>query len=191
MKKGMRLLAVSLALAMVITCVPVNAASSSVSYARSSWWTDFWGKLTGQSTASGSEEETSVESPELTLVEDDTTVENGDMLRASTYSLGDSNSTQTASTSDDGVSVYADSTTTLKYFPVTMYNYDKTIINNATHQVEVDGSLGNTWNGIYFNDGNPSAESYTYSTGGEVSYTSTTVDYSNNNDYNTYINIFY
>ena len=155
----MRLLAVSLALAMVITCVPVNAASSSVSYARSSWWTDFWGKLTGQSTTSGSEEETSVESPELTLVEDDTTVENGDMLRASTYSLRDSNSTQTASTSDDGVSAQADSTTTLKYFPVTLYNYDADTINGSTHQMEIDADANLTkWSGIYFNDGEPNTD---------------------------------
>lgn len=81
---------------------------------------------------------------------------------------------------NSGASTYAGGTdsATLKYFPVTLYNYDKTTINNATHQVEVDGELGNTWNGIYFNDGNPSAERYTYSTGGEVSYTSTTVSYS-------------
>lgn len=92
---------------------------------------------------------------------------------------------------NSGASTYAgepDSTTTLKYFPVTLYNYDKTTINNATHQVEVDGELGNTWNGIYFNDGNPSAESYTYSTGGEVSYTSTTVSYKSNGKYSDYIN---
>ena len=92
---------------------------------------------------------------------------------------------------NSGASTYAgepDSTTTLKYFPVTLYNYDKTTINNATHQVEVDGELGNTWNGIYFNDGNPSAEVYTYSTGGEVSYTRTTVRYSKKNNYNEYIN---
>ena len=53
--------------------------------------------------------------------------------------------------------------------------------------MEVDNGLGNTWNGIYFNDGNPTAKSYTYSTGGEVSYTSTPVDYSKKG-YNTYIN---
>lgn len=88
---------------------------------------------------------------------------------------------------DKGVNAAADGTT-LKYFPVTLYNYDKTTINNATHQVEVNNGLGNTWNGIYFNDGNPTAESYTYSTGGEVSYTSTTVNYSRNNNYNKYIN---
>ena len=88
-----------------------------------------------------------------------------------------------------GATPYAgDSDTTLKYFPVTMYNYDKTTINNATHQMEVDNGLGNTWNGIYFNDGNPSAESYTYSTDGEVSYTETIVYYSYNSDYGDYIN---
>ena len=88
----------------------------------------------------------------------------------------------------EDVNATDEDTTTLKYFPVTLYNYDKTTINNATHQVEVDNGLGNTWNGIYFSDGNPGAESYTYSTGGEVSYTSTTVEYSRNNDYNEYIN---
>ncbi|MGN1345564.1 MAG: hypothetical protein ACI4V1_02160, partial [Eubacteriales bacterium] len=115
----------------------------------------------------------------MLLVEDDTTVEEGTELRATTYALSRGNT---------GTTTYADDNTTLKYFPVTMYNYDATTINNATHQVEVEGDLGNTWNGIYFNDGNPGAESYTYSTGGEVSYTSTTVIYSNNNNYNTYIN---
>lgn len=67
---------------------------------------------------------------------------------------------------NSGASTYAGGTdsATLKYFPVTLYNYDKTTINNATHQVELDNGLGNTWNGIYFNDGNPSAESYDYTT---------------------------
>lgn len=77
---------------------------------------------------------------------------------------------------DSGASTYAASPI-LKYFPVTLYNYDKTTINDATHQVEVNNGLGNIWNGIYFSDGNPSAESYTYSTGGEVSYNSKNVDY--------------
>lgn len=84
----------------------------------------------------------------MTLVEDDSTVEEGTELRASTYELNNSVSTQ------------ADSTTTLKYFPVTMYDYDATTINNATHQVEVGTGLGDTWNGIYFNDGSPKAEPY-------------------------------
>lgn len=87
---------------------------------------------------------------ELTLVEDETTVENGELLRASTYALGNDAAT------------LADNSTTLKYFPVTMYNYDKTTINNATHQKEVDNGLGSTWDGIYFSDGSPAAESYSY-----------------------------
>ncbi|MGN0299443.1 MAG: hypothetical protein ACI4C1_09730, partial [Lachnospiraceae bacterium] len=89
----------------------------------------------------------------MTLVEDDTTVEEGTELRASTYAL-------TTTSSSDEVSAQADTTTTLKYFPVTMYNYDKATINNATHQVEVDGNLGDTWNGIYFSAGSPAAEAY-------------------------------
>ena len=130
-----------------------------------------------QSTETQPSEDTgSTSSGTMTLLEDESTVTEGTELRASTYNL-----------TNDNVSLLAD-TTTLKYFPVTLYNYDKTTINNATHQVEVDNGLGNTWNGIYFNDGNPSAESYTYSTGGKVSYTSTTVEYSKNNNYNTYIN---
>lgn len=132
-----------------------------------------------EETVSTAPEETEESSGQLTLVEDDSTVEEGTALRASTYAL-------TYSAEDD-ISAQADGTT-LKYFPVTMYNYETDTINNATHQVEVDNGLGDTWNGIYFNNGNPSDESYTYSTGGEVSYTSTTVNYRNNNNYNTYIN---
>lgn len=95
--------------------------------------------------------------PDLTLVEDETTVENGSMLRASTYAL-------------DVPSAQAD-TTTLKYFPVTMYDYDTTTINNATHQKEVDAALAGSgissltqWNGMYFSSGSPSRTSYEYST---------------------------
>ena len=114
----------------------------------------------GQS-SSGSQDTT------MTLVEDESTVSEGTELRASTYSL---------------TSNYA-TTTTLKYFPVTLYNYTANTINNATHQVEVDNSLSSgtdltCWNGIYFNDGAPAEASYSYSTDGEVSYTETLVNYS-------------
>lgn len=182
MKKGMKILAASMAAAMVISSVPVSAASRtslySSSYSFKSWWENIWNNVSNIGTKETEKEtEESEGSLELTLVEDESTVENGEMLRASTY----------AAVEDSGVSAQANSTTTLKYFPVTMYNYDKTTINNATHQVEVDEGLGNTWNGIYFNDGNPSAESYNY-TIGEVSYDSTKVNYSSNNNYNDYIN---
>ena len=182
MKKGMKILAASMAAAMVISSVPVSAASRtslySSSYSFKSWWENIWNNVSNIGTKETEKETEETEgSLELTLVEDESTVENGDMLRASTY----------AAVEDSGVSAQADSTTTLKYFPVTMYNYDATTINNATHQVEVDGGLGDTWNGIYFNDGNPSSESYSYTTG-EGSYTSETVKYKYNNNYKTYIN---
>lgn len=152
MKKGMKILAASMAAAMVVSSVPVNAASRTGLYTSNSfrsWWESLWNKGSGNETAE-SETEAADESIALTLVEDESTVENGEMLRASTY----------AEVADSSVSAQAESTT-LKYFPVTMYDYDTTTINNATHQAEVDNELGSTWNGIYFSDGSPAAESYT------------------------------
>ena len=207
MKRKMKLLAVLLAAAMLFSTIPVNAATldssaySSIgvsAYSFADWWNNLWGKDKGKSkntdknnSSDATTEETketvteetiTVETGEtgsetgssVTLLEDDTTVTEGTVLRASTYAV------------DSGVNALADPTT-LKYFPVTLYNYDTTTINNATHQVEVDNGLGNTWNGIYFNGGDPIAESYRYNSE-EVSYTSKTVDYNSNNDYNNYIN---
>lgn len=88
-------------------------------------------------------EEPGSEDSDLTLIEDDTTVTNGDMLRASTYALS------------DGTSVQADSGTTLKYFPVTLYDYDTDTINNATHRADLEANASLTeWKGIYFSGGN-------------------------------------
>lgn len=170
MKKAMRILALFLALALTVTCVPVNAASeSSVFYSGGfslrSWWGSIWDKIAGNEDSEA----------DLTLVEDESTVEEGTILRASTYTL------------DGSPSAQADSTT-LKYFPVTLYDYDTATINNATHQVEVDNGLGSTWNGIYFSNGSPAAESYTYSTTGGYTYFSTTVNYSYSGNYSTYTN---
>lgn len=181
-----KVLALVLALCLSMTTVtPASAAgfSSGRSSGFSFSWSSIWDRLFGGLTQTPSEPETGTETSTgsggtMTLVEDETTVSEGTALRASTYAL----------TAADTPSTYANSTTNLKYFPVTLYNYDKTTINNATHQVEVERGLGNTWNGIYFNDGNPSAESYTYSTGGEVSYTEVTVNYKSNGRYNDYIN---
>lgn len=154
--------------------ITLPGSSSSSSYS----WSDLWNKLFGTGNDNTTDTDTSDDTSdlELTLIEDETTVAEGTKLRASTYA---------ATPADAGVAPLANKSTTLKYFPVTMYNYDKTTINNATHQVEVDNGLGNTWNGIYFNDGKPGAERYTYSTGG---YTRTTVRYRSDNNYSTYIN---
>lgn len=92
------------------------------------------------------------------LVEDGTTVLNGDMLRASTYAQ---------SVTD----TRASSGTTLKYFPVTLYDYDTDTINNATHEADVNADPNLTeWNGIYFSDGggsslgNDAFKTHTYTT---------------------------
>ena len=181
MKKSMRILALSMTLALVGTAMPVSAAPVSEpvaetavgAFSLSSWLNNFWSGIikeisksnNGKDTAQGSEtssetgnntesstEETNTSddtNSTLELVEDESTVEEGTELRASTYTL-----------SSTAVPAQAESTTTLKYFPVTMYNYDAETINNATHQAEVDGGLGSTWNGIYFSAGAPAAESY-------------------------------
>lgn len=155
-----KLLALVLVLCMSVSLVvPAYAAggsSASTAFGRAliQSWNSFWDKLFGGSDDAGD--------ADLTLVEDETTVSAGTQLRASTYALNER----------------AGSTTTLKYFPVTLYDYDTTTINNATHQVEVTNGLGNTWNGIYFSNGSPAAESYTYSTTGGYTYSPATVSYS-------------
>ena len=156
MKHGrwQRMAAVALAICLSAgVATPANALSWSSSGSSSSWWNswtdswnNFWDGIFG-----GSEQE---QGGTLTLVENETTVTEGTELRADTYALEKANSN-----------------TDLKYFDVTLYNYDATTINDATHQVEVDKNQNLTqWNGIYFNGGSPGEESYTYSTDGTVSY---------------------
>ena len=53
----------------------------------------------------------------------------------------------------------------LIYFPVTMFNYDEDVIRRLTNQAEVEAGLKETWEGLYFSGGSPSATEYTYSTG--------------------------
>lgn len=140
-KYSSRALAMVLALCLSVTLVPDAMAAGK-------------GKAKGKNkttTSTVTEDTGSSTTTTLTLVEDETTVTEGTSLRASTYAA--------TTLADDGTETQAGSTTR-KYFPVTMYNYNKTTINNATHQVEVDGDLGNTWDGIYFNNGKPEAESY-------------------------------
>lgn len=127
MRKGIKTLAASLAVAMLFTSMPVYAAPKS----KNSWsgWSSLWNKGSGSSSSSSSNSSAS-----LKLLEDESTVQEGTELRAATYALSEP-------------SAQADATT-LKYFPVTLYDYETTTINNATHQVEVDNGLGSTWNGI-------------------------------------------
>lgn len=134
MKHGrwQRMAAVALAICLSAgVATPANALSWSSSGSSSSWWNswtdswnNFWDGIFG-----GSEQE---QGGTLTLVENETTVTEGTELRADTYALE-----QRAAT-------------TLKYFPVTLYNYGDTY-NRAMHQYEVDNeTYSTTWNGIYF-----------------------------------------
>lgn len=152
MKKGLRakLFAFALALCLCTTMVtPAFAASgrynsSGNRWSFSNWWNNRWNHdddNTSDSNKSDSSE------TKLKLVEDQSTVAEGTELRASTYEVENTDAASNAST--------------IKYFPVTMYNYDTKAINTATHNAEAAKAYEkgqrniDTWNGLYFSGGNP------------------------------------
>lgn len=152
MKKGLRakLFAFALALCLCTTMVtPAFAASgrynsSGNRWSFSNWWNNRWNHdddNTSDSNKSDSSE------TKLKLVEDQSTVAEGTELRASTYEVENTDA--------------ASNTSTIKYFPVTMYNYDTKAINTATHNAEAAKAYEkgqqsiDTWNGLYFSSGNP------------------------------------
>lgn len=156
MKKGLRakLFAFALALCLCTTMVtPAFAASgrynsSGNRWSFSNWWNNRWNHdddNTSDSNKSDSSE------TKLKLVEDQSTVAEGTELRASTYEVENTDAASNAST--------------IKYFPVTMYNYDTATINKATHNAEAakadeDNKDIDTWNGLYFSSGNPVKGAY-------------------------------
>lgn len=152
MKKGLRakLFAFALALCLCTTMVtPAFAASgrynsSGNRWSFSNWWNNRWNHdddNTSDSNKSDSSE------TKLKLVEDQSTVAEGTELRASTYEVENTDAASNAST--------------IKYFPVTMYNYDTKTINKATHNAEAAKASANgqnsisSWDGMYFSGGNP------------------------------------
>lgn len=152
MKKGLRakLFAFALALCLCTTMVtPAFAASGRYNsfgnrWSFSNWWNNRWNHdddNTSDSNKSDSSE------TKLKLVEDQSTVAEGTELRASTYEVENTDAAGNAST--------------IKYFPVTMYNYDTKKINKATHNAEAAKADKNnqqsidTWKGLYFSSGNP------------------------------------
>ena len=151
MKKGLRakLFAFALALCLCTTMVtPAFAASgrynsSGNRWSFSNWWNNRWNHdddNTSDSNKSDSSE------TKLKLVEDQSTVAEGTELRASTYEVENTDAASNAST--------------IKYFPVTMYNYDTKKINKATHNAEAAKAYASnknidTWKGLYFSSGNP------------------------------------
>lgn len=157
MKKGLRakLFAFALALCLCTTMVtPAFAASGRYNsfgnrWSFSNWWNNRWNHdddNTSDSNKSDSSE------TKLKLVEDQSTVAEGTELRASTYEVENTDAASNAST--------------IKYFPVTMYNYDTATINKATHNAEAAKAYANgkdsisSWNGLYFSSGNPVKGAY-------------------------------
>ena len=138
MKKRMKILALSMAVAMTCTCIPVNASAGndipySSAFSFTGWMSDLWNRITGND---DKQEETSSDSTpvELQVIESEDTVENGDMLRASTYAVEPGTSSRAAEE--------------IRYFDVTMYNYDTDTINQATHKAEIEaGTAEDKWTG--------------------------------------------
>lgn len=174
------LLAVVMCLGMVTTAYafPSSARGSSVSSGWgssisslvSSWWSSLWSSSSDDSQSEDSSTEDTGSDATMTAVEDETTVDNSSALRATTYAL--------TTASNDGTSTTADeSDTTLKYFSVTMYDYDSDTINAAMHQAEVDEALAGNgissltqWNGLYFSYGDPTSTRYV-NVGSSYTYT--------------------
>lgn len=164
-KFGKKLLALLLATGLCASlAAPAYAVSWSSSSRSDSAFSNFWSRLFGGGQQS-----------EFNLVEDDSTVTAGTELRADTY---------------EAAAPRAE--TTLKYFPVTLYNYDQTTFNNAVHQIEVDQARENggintltQWRGVYFGDMYGKFDRYSYGSS-DATYKPVSVRYNPYNRYSTY-----
>lgn len=160
-KFGKKLLALLLATGLCASlAAPAYAVSWSSSSRSGSAFSNFWSRLFGGGQQS-----------EFNLVEDDSTVTAGTELRADTYEAAAPRAA-----------------TTLKYFPVTLYNYDQTTFNNAVHQIEVDQALANggistltQWRGVYFGDMYKEFDRYSYGSS-DATYKPVSVLYNDRND---------
>lgn len=160
-KFGKKLLALLLATGLCASlAAPAYAVSWSSSSGAGSAFSNFWNLLFGGGQQS-----------EFNLVEDDSTVTAGTELRADTYEAAAPRAA-----------------TTLKYFPVTLYNYDQTTFNNAVHQIEVDQARENggintltQWRGVYFGNMYDKFDRYSYGFS-DATYEPVRVSYDNRND---------
>lgn len=174
-----RVFAVVLTVAM---CMGLAVPASAAGWNSRSSWSDFWDDVFdgwknpwsgwdnpwwGNGNDDGKDDDANGGSSsdgdtKLTLIEDQSTVADGVQLRASTYGVSTKDGETTTATNDN-----------VKYFGVTLIDYDTDGLNNATHQLEVDNALKSTegisgltqWNGLYFSSGNPNAENFTYPLG--------------------------
>lgn len=153
-----RVLAVLLVVSML--AMPVSAAGNGSRSSRGSrGWGSIWDRWSGGGNKVVVTEPTEPEEDEavLTLVEDASTVDNGEGLRASTYSLTREETSAANAANTYAVMAAADDTdaqagTTVKYFPVTMYNYNTSALNTATDAKDGDLTVRE---GMYFTGGSP------------------------------------
>ncbi len=163
MRKRTKFLAFVLATIMMITSIPVSAAPGNYNPQPGhsffqNVWENFWDKMFGKEEPENSGKDEETKENELTLIEDWTTVENGSMLRATTYE------TEANETVDSEMTT---GSTTVKYFPVTMYDYVKETINTATEKLEENSDFHK---GLYFSNGSEltSRVNYNYTTVSDI-----------------------
>lgn len=168
-----------LVLVLVVAMLTPTTLAAGSGFGLSSWFQGIWDRFVGWFQPAEPEVPTEPEVPagELTVVESPDTVDNGEALRASTYALG--NAAEPLANE------------TVKYFPVTMFDYDTDAINNVTHGLEYEANPDLTeWSGLYFNDGTPQPTRYTYSqNSGYVP--SATLSYDNQRSFSQYENSGY
>lgn len=183
-----RFLALALCLVMLCAAMPApafawgyqNSGSTSSLGSFFSGIRDWWDRLfNGGNSSDGS--------VDISLVEDETTVSSGTQLRADTYLASSSDATI------DGKNI--------KYFPVTMYNYDdckaageaadryNKALRELEHNTNPDGEI---WDGIYFGQDNlhganvSGTDSYTYPLPPQWVYTVVSVKYNKQGNYSQY-----
>lgn len=141
-----------LVLVLVVAMLTPTTLAAGSGFGLSSWFQGIWDRFVGwfQPVEPEVPEEPEVPAAELTVVESPDTVDNGDALRASTYAVNNAAEIEAA-----GGRAVND----IRYFDVTMFDYDTDAINEAIQDLELSGgNQPGEWSGLYFNDGNPVPE---------------------------------
>ena len=143
-----------LVLVLVVAMLTPTTLAAGSGFGLSSWFQGVWDRFVGwfQPVQPEVPEEPEVPAAELTVVESPDTVDNGDALRASTYAVNNAAEIEAAG----GRAVQ-----NIRYFDVTLFDYDTDTINDKTHELEYEANSNLTeWAGLYFNNGNPEAAKY-------------------------------
>ena len=146
--RRLRLLALALAFTMAVPSTAYAAPGGWNNQRQSSRYQNHWYQNSWFNSVKQTETTTETE---MEAVESAETVVNPEMLRATTY---EATTTETTTTSSlwglRRETEQTESTTTVKYFPVTMYDYNTTAINAATDALDDDLTVRE---GFYFSDG--------------------------------------